>query len=138
MMRGTMLAGWAGAVLAGVALSLSLPPPARAADVKKELDTAVQHAEFAAAAKDVKMAHAHLHHVINCLVGPKGKGFDAKQLDPCKGMGNGAIPDSSAAAQKKELRAALRKAEQGLKESQLATAQKTATDVGELIKKASM
>ena len=137
-MRGMIVAGWAGALLAGAALGLALPPPARAADVKKELDTAAQHAGFAAAAKDVKMAHAHLQHVINCLVGPKGKGFDAKQLDPCKGMGNGAIPDSSAAAQKKELRAALRKAEQGLKESQLATAQKTATDVGELIKKASM
>ena len=137
-MRGTIIAGWAGAFLAGAALSLALPPAARAADVKKELDTAVQHAQFAAAAKDVKMAHAHLHHVINCLVGPNGKGFDAKQLDPCKGMGNGAIADSSGAAQKKELQAAVRKAEQGLKQSQLATAQKTATDVGEMIKKANM
>ena len=137
-MRGTITAGWAGALLAWAALSLAMAPPARAADVSKQLDTAEQHAQYAATAKDVKMAHAHLHHVINCLVGPQGKGYDAKQMDPCKGMGNGAITDSGAAAQKKELRAAVRKAEQGLKENQLAAAQKTAADVGEMIKKASM
>jgi hypothetical protein len=40
------------------------------------------------------MAHARLHHTINCLVGPQEDGFDAKELNPCKDFGNGAIPDT--------------------------------------------
>ena len=37
---------------------------------------------------------AHLHHTLNCLVGPGGDGFDAKQMNPCAQAGNGAIPDA--------------------------------------------
>ena len=44
-----------------------------------------------------KIVYAHLHHTINCLVGPGGKTFDARALNPCKDLGN----DSADAAQKK-------------------------------------
>jgi hypothetical protein len=34
---------------------------------------------------------------INCLVGPKGDGFDAAAPNPCAASGNGLIPDSDPA-----------------------------------------
>ena len=49
------------------------------------------------------MAHKHLQHAVNCLVGPNGKGFDAAAGNPCGKAGNGAIPDSTDAAQKAKL-----------------------------------
>jgi uncharacterized membrane protein len=35
----------------------------------------------------------HLHHVLNCAVGPDGMGFDAAAGNPCKGQGNGFLSD---------------------------------------------
>ncbi|TAM15789.1 MAG: hypothetical protein EPN68_17120 [Rhodanobacter sp.] len=66
------------------------------------------------------MTHTHLHHVVNCLVGPDGKGFDAKAGDPCKGMGQGAIVDAKGdAAAEATLHTALSQARQGLKATTL-------------------
>jgi hypothetical protein len=126
-----------GLALGAAALSLA-PLAARAAELDKELAAAEQHAGYAAAAKELKMVHAHLQHTINCLVGPKGKGFDANQLNPCKDMGNGAIADTKNAGQKKSLRAALAKARSGLKAKDLAMAQKDAQAAADSIKKAAM
>lgn len=63
------------------------------ANVNKEMSTAIEHAGFAAKSKDIKHVHLHLHHVMNCLVGPKGLQFDAAAGDPCKGMGMGILND---------------------------------------------
>jgi hypothetical protein len=130
---------WAGLGAAGLGLSFLVVYPALAADMKadvpKEIATAEQHAGFAQAATELKMVHTHLHHTINCLVGPKGKTFDAKALNPCKDLGNGAIPDSTDAAQKKALQAPLDKARAGLKANELAAAQKDAGEVEAMLKK---
>lgn len=72
-----------------------------AADLSKEIGTAEEHAGFAVKAKDADTTHLHLHHVVNCLVGPKGSGFDAVAGYPCKGEGNGAINDLSGASNEK-------------------------------------
>lgn len=89
-----------------------------------EVGIAHAHALMAQNAKTLTEAHAHLHHVINCLVGPKGEGFDAKAADPCKGAGNGAIPDSSGdAAMHGKLQNALAAAQGGLKSDTLADVQ---------------
>jgi hypothetical protein len=64
-------------------------------NAQKEISTAVTHAGYAEEMTNVQKVHLHLHHVINCLVGPKGVGFDAKAGDPCMGMGNGAIKDDN-------------------------------------------
>ena len=108
-------------------------PAAAAADAAKEVSTAAQHAGLAAAAKDMKTTQMHLHHVVNCLVGPKGKGFDAAPGNPCKDQGNGAIPDTKDSKQKKSLQAALAKANAGLKAKDMAAAQKDATDAQTLL-----
>lgn len=101
-------------------LALALPIAAQAADanatVAKQAATAGAHAGMALGATDLATAHAHLQHVVNCLVGPAGKGYDAKAADPCKGMGNGAIADAKGdAAAEARLHTALGQAEHGLK-----------------------
>src|SRR5271157_1645163 len=60
--------------------------PASAADVNKEVNTAALHAGYAASSKDMKATQMHLHHVVNCLVGPQGEGFDASFGNPCNGQ----------------------------------------------------
>ena len=82
------------------------------------------------------MAHAHLHHTINCLVGPHGDGFDVKELNPCKDLGNGAIPDIADATRVKSLRAALALIEAGLRSDDLDTAKKLGALAAAEIKKA--
>ena len=102
-------------------------------DPAKEVSTAATHAGLAAKASDMKTTQMHLHHVINCLVGPKGKGFDAAPGNPCKDQGNGAIPDTKNAKQKKALQAALAKAKAGLKAKDMAAAQKDATQIQSML-----
>lgn len=83
--------------------------------VSKQVRTAAAHAGLALGAADLKMTHAHLHHVINCLVGPSGTGYDAQQEDPCKGVGQGAMVDAKGdAAEESRLQAALMQAQQGV------------------------
>jgi hypothetical protein len=105
-------------------LVVALPMGAQAADadnaVSKQIGTASAHAGMALGAADLKTAHTHLHHVVNCLVGPSGKGFDAQEADPCKGQGHGAIVDARGdAASESRLHTALTQAEQGLKATTL-------------------
>jgi hypothetical protein len=120
----------------GLALLFTSFAAAHAADAGKEIATAAQHAGYAAEATAIGMAHAHLQHTINCLVGPKGDGFDAKQLNPCKDFGDGAIPDTKDAMKVMSLRAALGMAEAGLKSGDLDTAKKQAAQAAAEIKKA--
>ena len=105
-------------------LAIALPVVAQAADadsaVAKQMGTASAHAGMALGAADLKLAHTHLHHVINCLVGPSGKAFDAQEEDPCKGMGQGAIVDAKGdAASEAQLHTALTQAEHGVKTTTL-------------------
>lgn len=85
---------WMPVFLLAAALPLAAQAGGDTAAVSKQVATASAHAGMALGAADLKMAHAHLQHVINCLVGPAGKGYDAQQADPCKGMGQGAIVDA--------------------------------------------
>ena len=68
-----------------------------AGDPSAELNTAVTHAGFAAKYETMKEDSLHLHHALNCLVGPQDKLFDAAAGNPCQGQGNGYLPDQKAA-----------------------------------------
>lgn len=103
--------------------------------VENEISTAIDHAEFSVKANDVAAIHLHLHHVVNCLVGEKGKQFDATAGDPCKGMGNGAINDAQSAALKTRLESILVAADRGLKEKEFTRAHKTASLVKKMLKR---
>lgn len=115
------------AAVVGVGIALLIPSLAAAGQVSKEIATAVQHAGFAARSDNIEGVHKHLHHAINCLVGPDGRAFDAHAMNPCKGLGNGAIPDAASTTQKQALKAALKEAEAGLKDNDLLSARKSAS-----------
>lgn len=83
------------------ALLLASPALAQAGDVGKELATARTHAQLAEASQSVAVAKMHLHHALNCLVGPHGPGFDAAAGNPCKGMGEGAQTDAQKTGMRK-------------------------------------
>lgn len=109
-------------VLVSVVAALGFVTAASAADsaTVKETATAHTHALMAQGADTVKMAHAHLHHVVNCLVGVGGKGYDANAANPCKGLGTGALPDSKGdASAHAKIEAALADAQSGLQSNDL-------------------
>ncbi len=83
--------------LAGFGLLTTISQVSAAGDPATELKTALTHAGFAAKADAVKQVTQHLHHVLNCAVGPQGQGFDAAAGNPCQGQGNGFLPDLKAA-----------------------------------------
>ncbi len=64
-----------------------------AGDPAAELKTATTHAGFSAKYDSSKEVTMHLHHAINCLVGPQDKMFDQAAGNPCQGQGNGFLPD---------------------------------------------
>lgn len=111
-------------VLAG---GLSVTMPAQA-ESRTEIATARAHALMAHGAITLESVHTHLHHVVNCLVGPTGQGFDAAAGNPCNGQGNGAIADAARdAGASAKLRGALADAQAGLKSNSLAEAQDAAS-----------
>ncbi len=123
------------AILAGSGFVALAAAPAWA-DAAKEVSTAAQHAGFAANAAEMKMVQMLLHHVVNCLVGPSGQGFDAGAGNPCRDQGNGAIADTTDTAKKAALDQALAKANAGLKQTDMAAAKEDATAVQALLKPA--
>ncbi len=117
-MNKLLAAGIAGVLASGLAFGVFAQVPS----AQDEVATAHAHALMAGSADTVEIGHAHLHHVINCLVGPKGEGFDAAAGTPCKGQGNGAIPDSKGnLALRGKLQNALAAAKAGLKAADLAS-----------------
>jgi hypothetical protein len=112
-------------LLAGAAALLATPA---FADLAAELSTAQTHAGMSSTQTDIAMAQKHLQHAVNCLVGPSGTGFDAAAGNPCGKAGNGAIPDSTDAAQKAKLTSIAASAKEGVGSSDLATVQKSAKD----------
>jgi hypothetical protein len=115
-------------------LACAIPMAAQAADgtsaASKQVATATAHAGMALGASDVNMVHTHLHHVINCLVGPLGEAFDSAAGNPCKDMGNGAIVDAKGDADtESRLHTAYREAEEGLQAKTLERAHADAQKV---------
>jgi hypothetical protein len=127
------------AILGALALACTwlfagVRPASADADVNKEVSTAAQHAGFAASSKDMKATQMHLHHVVNCLVGPQGEGFDASFGNPCSGQGSGAISNTRDSAKKASLQQALQQTLDGLKQSDIAAAQKSAAAAQVILK----
>lgn len=120
------------AFLAGTLVAA--PLTAFAGDEGAEITNAATHAGLAAQAADITGVHMHLHHAVNCLVGPGGAGFDPSQLNPCANTGKGAIPDADSESTRQALQAALAKANSGLASNNLATAQKDAAGTEAMLK----
>jgi hypothetical protein len=121
-----------------IAVSVAfLPAAGMAADLKAEISTAGQHAGLAAGGADIATVHMHLHHTVNCIVGPNGAGFDAKELNPCQNQGAGALVDATSASTKTSLQTALSQAQAGIASNDLGTAQKDATAAAATLKSTS-
>lgn len=74
-----------------------------AGNAQAEISKALLHADFLIKADTLAHMHMHMHHILNCMVGEHGKAFDPKVMDPCKGLGNGAIHDESSPAKRRLL-----------------------------------
>lgn len=116
-------------VLAVAALS----PTAALADGPQAVGIAAQHAGFAAGGADLATVRRHLHHTLNCLVGPEGEGFDAAPGNPCAAAG-GAIPQTSDAATKDKLQKAATQVRTAIAGGDLEATRKAAADVQALLK----
>jgi hypothetical protein len=118
---------------AAVAALLLAPVQVLAAGAADEITTAATHADLAAKAGAIDGVHMHLHHALNCLVGPNGDGFDPKNINPCANSGTGAIPDTTDKAKKAALEAAAATARAGIAAADLAVAQKDAADTAKAL-----
>jgi hypothetical protein len=111
----------------------ALASNAALADAHKAAMTAEEHAGFAAKGTDLATVHRHLHHVLNCLVGEKGNGFDAAAGNPCANAG-AAIPETTDKKMMMKLEKAAKEARMGLADEDLAKAKKEAMQVQTTLK----
>jgi len=118
------------ALLAACAALIATPA---FADLAGELSTAQTHAGMASTQADIAMAQKHLQHAVNCLVGPSGTGFDAAAGNPCGKAGNGAIADTTDAAQKAKLTNIAASAKTGVGSTDLAAVQKAAKETADAV-----
>lgn len=112
--------------------ALVLTPDAARADAAQATATAAQHAGFAAGATDLAGARRHLHHTLNCLVGPDGAGFDQDAGNPCAQAG-GAIPQTSDAAMTDKLQKIATSVTAAIASEDLAAAKQAATDAQKML-----
>jgi len=75
--------------------------------LETQVATAVQHAGFSASADEHAMAVRHLGHVLNCIAGEDGEGFDGAWGHPCAGQGSGILVDVEAHAHAADVAALL-------------------------------
>ena len=119
--------------IAAVISTLLTFPIAAYADSKSQIATAVEHAGLAAAAPNLVQTRVHLHHAMNCLVGPLDADFDKSNMNPCAQQGKGAFPDESNPEIKTQLQNAMSAAAEGIASKDEATAKKNAATVKSLL-----
>ena len=116
-------------VLTGAAV---LAPSAANADAAQATTTAAQHAGFAAGGADLAGVRLHLHHTLNCLVGPDGEGFNLDAGNPCAQAG-GAIPQTTDAAMTEKLQEVAVAVTAAIANEDLDAAKQAATDAQKIL-----
>jgi hypothetical protein len=81
----------------------------------------------------IEDVHQRMQSAINCLVGPKGEGFDMAAPNPCAASGNGLIPDTAEAGKKEEYQAAVVKLKTGLATGDRGAAMQIALEAADMI-----
>ncbi|MDE2234724.1 MAG: hypothetical protein KGL13_09905 [Gammaproteobacteria bacterium] len=118
------------ALLAAPAMALA------GGNANQEISTAATHAAMAGNAADTATAIMHFHHVINCLVGPKNRMFDAAVGNPCQDMGNGAMNDvGKKSPQYTQLQQVLAMAERAVHAKNLSESQQYAAHISQMLMK---
>jgi hypothetical protein len=77
--------------------------------------------------------HQRMQSAINCLVGPKGEGFEAAAPNPCAVSGNGVIPDTPEAAKKARYAEVVAKLKAGLALEDRQAAMQAALEAADMI-----
>lgn len=62
--------------------------------------TGVQHSKFSQDYSNMKEITTHLQHVVNCIEGQTGPGFEGGAGNPCQGQGSGMVVDAKKAGGK--------------------------------------
>lgn len=105
--------------------------------LETQLATAKQHAEFSMGAEEHETAVRHLGHVLNCIAGEGGEGFDGSWGHPCGGQGAGILADIEEHAHAADLMAVLSSAHalamQGVAEESLGAVHAAAAGVRALL-----
>jgi hypothetical protein len=128
-------------VATSFALLLALGSSAVAQATQENLDaqlaTATQHAGFAMDAAELDMAVRHLGHVLNCIAGDGGEGFDGAWGHPCDGQGDGILADVAAHEHGEHLAIVVRSAHalamEGVQQESLAAVHAAAAGVRALL-----
>jgi hypothetical protein len=120
------------------ALGLTLGAAALAQEaLDTQVATAIQHAGFSMNAGDHAAAQQHLGHVLNCIAGEDGEGFDGSWGHPCAGQGAGILSDVEAHAESEAamllVRSAHALAMEGVQAESLAEVQAAAAGVRALL-----
>lgn len=90
-----LLVAAVGLVAMGVSAA-SLPET----QVLDQWKTGVQHTKFSQDYSNMKEITTHLQHVVNCIEGQTGPGFEGGAGNPCQGQGNGMVVDAKKAGGK--------------------------------------
>lgn len=110
-------------------LLMVLPMAAYATSASSEIAAAAKHAGLSAESTTLQVAHMHLHHTLNCLVGPTGTGFSSHDFNPCSHIGHGAIPDSGNSREALKLRHVADQVRVALKDAQLRSVKRDARQI---------
>ncbi len=113
---------------AALAALTTFMPTAALADGPQAISTAATQAGLASGSADLAGVQRHLHHALNCLVGPDGEGFDAAPGNPCAAAG-GAIPQTTDAAAQEKLQKAATQVRTAIAGGNLDASKKAATEV---------
>src|SRR4051794_12294662 len=121
-----------------VAVAGMLLPGVALAGIGEELTIAQTHALLAyrsGGRGDGSGAKPHLQHVLNCLVGPGGEGYNAAppSMDPCASSGKGALNDAVSPAQKAKIVTAIALVKKAFDIKESATMEAAATDLADAI-----
>jgi len=107
---------------------------AQAADLPIEIN-ATQMAARSASRNVFRIEdiHQRMQGAINCLVGPKGEGFDPSAPNPCAASGNGLIPDTADADKKARYLEVITKLKSGLAATERTAAMQIALEAADEI-----
>jgi hypothetical protein len=111
---------------------VTILPTTALADGPTAIAKAAQHAGLAAGSGDLAGVQRHLHHSLNCLVGPDGEGFDESAGNPCAADG-GAIPQTSDAELRAKLMAIAAEVRGGVMGTDVDAAKRLATETQEML-----
>ena len=119
---------------AAAVILLGFAAAASAADLAVEkIATQITARSASRNVQNIEDVHQRMQSAINCLVGPKGEGFNSAAPNPCAASGSGLIPDTAEADKKDQYQAVAAKLKTGLTTDDRGAAMQIALDAADMI-----